>query len=76
MAQAVENRGPVVLTITIVFLVLSTAVVTLRLVSRIGIVKKFHWEDGFIVLAWVSEVHVYTRLTHTRGTEISDPRRE
>lgn len=48
-----ETRGPIVLTITVTFLVVSTLFVVLRLVSRIGIVKKVTWDDHFIVLAWV-----------------------
>lgn len=50
----VENRGPVVLAVTTAFLVVSTASVALRLVSRIGVVRKVSKDDYFIVLAWVS----------------------
>ena len=52
-AQASQDRGPIVLTITIVLLIASTVFVALRLVSRIGVVKKVTWDDHFIVLAWV-----------------------
>ena len=48
------NRGPVVLAVTIAFLCASTAFVVLRLISRIGVVKRVAWDDHFIVLAWVS----------------------
>ena len=51
--QLSQDRGPIVLTITIVLLVASTVFVALRLVSRIGVVKKVTWDDHFIVLAWV-----------------------
>ena len=51
--QLSQDRGPIVLTITIVFLIASTVFVALRLVSRIGVVKKVTWDDHFIVLAWV-----------------------
>jgi hypothetical protein len=49
-----EDRGPAVWTVTIVMLVLSTVFVVLRLISRLAVVKKFSWGDGFMVLAWVS----------------------
>lgn len=51
--EALQNRGSVVLTITVTFLVASTVFVVLRLISRIGVVKKVTWDDHFIVLAWV-----------------------
>lgn len=51
--ESMQNRGPVVLAVTIAFLAASTAVVSLRLVSRIGIVRKVSLDDYFIVLAWV-----------------------
>lgn len=50
----VENRGPVVLAVTTAFVVASTVFVALRLVSRIGVVRKVSKDDYFIVLAWVS----------------------
>lgn len=49
----VENRGAVVLAVTTAFLVASTAFIVLRLISRIGIVKKVSKDDYFIILAWV-----------------------
>lgn len=48
-----QNRGPAVLTVTIVFLCVSTAFVVLRLISRAGILKRVSWDDYFIVAAWV-----------------------
>ena len=51
--EDLQNRGPVVLTVAIVLFFASFVFVTLRLVSRIGIVKKVTWDDHFIVLAWV-----------------------
>ena len=52
-SDALQDRGPIVLAITIAFLVASTVFVSLRLVSRIGVVRKVTWDDHFIVLAWV-----------------------
>lgn len=49
----VENRASVVLAVTTAFLVVSTAFVALRLVSRIGVVRKVSRDDYFIVLAWL-----------------------
>ena len=51
--ESMQNRGPVVLAVTIALLVASTAVLSLRLVSRIGIVRRVSWDDYFIMLAWV-----------------------
>ena len=51
--ESIQNRGPVVLAVTIALLATSTAVVSLRLVSRIGIVRKVSLDDYLIVLAWV-----------------------
>ena len=53
-----QNRGPTVLTVTIVMLVLSTVFVTLRLISRIGVVKRVSVDDYAIIIAWVSDEHV------------------
>lgn len=53
-SSVVENRGSVVLAVTTALLVVSTAFVALRLVSRIGVVRKVSKDDYFIVLAWVS----------------------
>lgn len=48
-----EDRGPTVLTVTVVMLCLSTAFVTLRLISRIGVVKRVSMDDYAIIIAWV-----------------------
>lgn len=53
-SSIVENRGPVVLAVTTALLAVSTTFVVLRLVSRIGVVRKVSNDDYFIVLAWVS----------------------
>ena len=52
-AEALQNRGPAVLAVTIAVWVISTVFVVLRLISRAGVVKKVTWDDYFIVLAWV-----------------------
>lgn len=51
--DGVLDRGPVVVAITIALLIVSTVFVTLRLISRVGIVKKVTLDDWFIVLSWV-----------------------
>ena len=52
-AGNMENRGPAVLAVTITLLAISTAFVVLRLISRIGVVRKVSIDDYFIILAWV-----------------------
>ena len=49
-----QNRGSVVLAVTIAHIVASTIFVVLRLISRVGIVRKVSRDDYFIILAWVS----------------------
>ena len=49
-----QNRGPPVLTVTIIMTCLSTIFVVLRLVSRAGIVKRVSNDDYSIMVAWVS----------------------
>ena len=64
MSQAVlatQDRGPAVLVVVITLLCVSTAFVALRLISRIGIVKRVSNDDYAIVVAWVSN------LLDTRG---------
>ena len=54
-ASQFENRGPQVLAVTTAVLCLSTVFVVLRLLSRIGVVKRVTPDDYFIILAWVSD---------------------
>lgn len=54
-ASHVENRSSDVLGVDIAVLCVSTVFVILRLVSRIGVVKRVTPDDYFIILAWVSE---------------------
>jgi hypothetical protein len=51
--MAEPDRGPAVRVVTIVFLVLATIFVTLRFVSRAGIVKKVSADDYVMLFAWV-----------------------
>lgn len=48
-----QDRGTAVLTVTIIMLCCSTVFVTLRLISRFGVVKKVGSDDYAIILAWV-----------------------
>ena len=50
---AAQNRGPTVLAVVIVFLALSTVFIALRLVSRLGVVKRVGSDDYAIIFAWV-----------------------
>lgn len=50
-----HSRGPAVLIVTVIFMVLATVFVLLRMISRIGIVKRVTLDDYFMMLAWVSK---------------------
>ena len=52
-ALAAQNRGPTVLAVVIALLSLSTAFIVLRLISRLGVVKRPGNDDYAIMLAWV-----------------------
>lgn len=47
------TRGTAVLVVSAVTLVICTAFVVLRLMSRFGIVRKAGWDDHTIILAWL-----------------------
>ena len=68
-SDASQNRGPVVLAVTTALLVASSVFVILRLVSRIGVVRKISWDDYFIILAWVRARIPFHRgvITCSRG---------
>ncbi|SLM35439.1 Major facilitator superfamily domain, general substrate transporter [Lasallia pustulata] len=51
--ESMQNRGPVVLAVTIALLAVSTTAIFLRLVSRIGVVRRVLWDDYFIIVAWL-----------------------
>ncbi|KAL8305627.1 hypothetical protein RB600_008490 [Gaeumannomyces tritici] len=50
--NGVPDRGPAVFGVTVATLCLASVFVVARLVSRIGIVRRFSWDDGFVVAAW------------------------
>ena len=51
-----QGRGETVLAVTLVFLLLCTIFVWLRMISRVWIVKKIAVDDYFIATAWVIAV--------------------
>jgi hypothetical protein len=57
------SRGPAVLIVTVIMMVLATIFVLLRMVSRIGIVKKVTLDDYFMILAWVRRVNIQETWT-------------
>lgn len=48
------GRGPEVLAVYTLFLVLTTIFVSMRLYCRLYIQKAFGWDDGFAAAAWVT----------------------
>jgi hypothetical protein len=62
-----------VLAVTAAMLVCSTVFVVLRLISRIGIVRRLGWDDHFMILAWVSG-NTRTRLYSLNGRLIRERR--
>ena len=50
--DGVPDRGPAVFGVTVATLCLASVFVIARLISRIGIVRRFSWDDGSIVAAW------------------------
>lgn len=56
-----EDRSGVTFIVTLVFTILGTIFVALRLVSRGLVVKKVDWADGLVVLAWVRMSHLPRR---------------
>ncbi|TLD18831.1 MFS general substrate transporter [Venturia nashicola] len=48
-----QSRGPAVLIVTVIMMALATIFVLLRMVSRIGIVKRVTLDDYFMMVAWV-----------------------
>ena len=53
MARVTQDRSRIVLAVTTAMISCATVFVALRLVSRIGIVKKIMVDDYFIILAWL-----------------------
>lgn len=58
-----QDRGPEVLTVTIIMLCCSTVFVALRLISRFGVVKKVGSDDYAIILAWVG--YTWSEIPYT-----------
>ncbi|RYP64867.1 hypothetical protein DL771_008582 [Monosporascus sp. 5C6A] len=49
----IPDRGPAVFAVTTGTIVLASVFVGARIVSRVGIVRRWSWDDYFIVLAWI-----------------------
>lgn len=47
------DRGPAVLAVTTTTLILGSLFVLARMVCRLGIVRRFGWDDYFIAFAWL-----------------------
>ena len=60
---SMQDRGPTVLAVVIALLCVSTAFILIRLISRIGVVKRVSNDDYAIIVAWVS--HIPIRLYQT-----------
>ncbi len=60
---AMQDRGPTVLAVVIALLCVSTGFIVLRLISRIGVVKRVSNDDYAIVIAWVSHLNCLPRWT-------------
>lgn len=60
------DRGPAVLAVTAATLTLASVFVAARMVSRIGIVRRFGADDYIIVLAWL--ITVFLSLSIIFGT--------
>lgn len=60
-----QDRGPYILTASVIMMVFATALVLMRLVSKWGITKRVNADDWLCVLAWVSEIaQMPCRATH------------
>lgn len=53
MEDGFPDRGPAVFAVTTATLVLASVFVASRMISRIGIVKHFTYDDYFMVVAWL-----------------------
>ena len=60
---ATQDRGPTVLAVVIALLCISTAFIVLRLMSRIGVVKRVSTDDYAILIAWVSHITILLEQT-------------
>ena len=51
-----QDRGPTVLAVVIALFCVSTVFIVIRLISRIGVVKRVSNDDYAIIIAWVSHI--------------------
>ena len=56
---SMQDRGPTVLAVVIALLCISTAFTVLRLISRLGVVKRVSNDDYAILIAWVSDITMH-----------------
>ena len=56
---SMQDRGPTVLAVVIALLCISTAFIVLRLISRLGVVKRVSNDDYAILIAWVSDITMH-----------------
>jgi hypothetical protein len=49
------SRSDAVFAVTLVFFILATVFVGMRMISRLWVTRKFDWDDGFMSIAWVSK---------------------
>ena len=56
---SMQDRGPTVLAVVIALLCISTAFIVLRLISRLGVVKRVSNDDYAILIAWVSDIKMH-----------------
>jgi hypothetical protein len=71
-----ETRGPIVLALTLWMLGFSTAFVVTRIVSRLGIVKRWSWDDSFMIVAWVriATAESYTYISFLKKRPKRNPK--
>ena len=53
-----QDRGSTVLAVVIALLCTSTGFIILRLISRLGVVKRVSNDDYAILIAWVSDFSI------------------
>ena len=56
---SMQDRGPTVLAVVIALLCISTAFIVLRLISRLGVVKRVSNDDYAILVASVSHIRFF-----------------
>ena len=63
---AMQDRGPEVLAVVVAITCVSTVFIVLRLISRIGIVRRVSNDDYAIIVAWVSDFQILEALHQMR----------